>query len=390
MGWIPPPWVVLALVFTFASNVGDVHQLLVLSLRAAVGGKDSGCELCHHTTAFILKVSELDEADAVDCNNLCFGTRKCSEVCSKIMTALATSKQYPCVAAGLCPVEDVDSDIVCRFDWRSMRCTPSTACARKFPARCVIRDGLQTWRRQINMLGKHAGLMANALANQPRCGDEGAGPYCVQAPSWFGSHAAELLSWALPFCVGTLASVRAVETPGGDDDRQWLTFWICFFLFSLLERFTSVVLSSWLPLYYEVKLLILCWLMFFHGADGCYRAARRALSRTRRAMPPPPELLAGVSRVCQVTLNAALGDGPGFERQRYFRALPVELRADWSLGEGPRRLRSAALFDRYVQSKLGSERAVVRHFGSRPLAALRVLWDQMGAPRYLQVPRPSP
>ena len=101
MGWIPPPWVVLALVFTFASNVGDVHQLLVLSLRAAVGGKDSGCELCHHTTAFILKVSELDEADAVDCNNLCFGTRKCSEVCSKIMTALATSKQYPCVAAGL-------------------------------------------------------------------------------------------------------------------------------------------------------------------------------------------------------------------------------------------------------------------------------------------------
>ena len=79
---------------------------------------------------------------------------------------------------------------------------------------------------------------------------------------------------------------------------------------SSLSSFTSVVLSSWLPLYYEVKLLILCWLMFFHGADGCYRAARRALSRTRRAMPPPPELLAGVSRVCQVTLNAALGLKP--------------------------------------------------------------------------------
>ena len=140
--WLPPPWVILAIAFTFASHLGDVHELFMLSLRAAVGGRDSGCLLCHRTTAFILKLSELDEAQSIDCANLCLGARQCKEVCSRIVTVLGTSQEYPCVAAGLCPVEDADSDITCRFDWRQLRCTPTTACVRKFPARCVIRQGL--------------------------------------------------------------------------------------------------------------------------------------------------------------------------------------------------------------------------------------------------------
>ena len=48
--------------------------------------------------------------------------------------ALATSSQYPCVAAGLCPVIDNVTDITCSFNWRSLSCTPVEACARKFPA----------------------------------------------------------------------------------------------------------------------------------------------------------------------------------------------------------------------------------------------------------------
>ena len=45
---------------------------------------------------------------------------------------------------------------------------------------------------------------------------------------------------------------------------------ICFFLFSLLERLTSVMLSRYMPFYYEVKLVLLCWLMFCNGADAIY------------------------------------------------------------------------------------------------------------------------
>ena len=37
--------------------------------------------------------------------------------------------------------------------------------------------------------------------------------------------------------------MRAIETPGGADDRQWLTFWMVFVLFSVAEHFTDVLIS---------------------------------------------------------------------------------------------------------------------------------------------------
>ena len=248
-------------------------------------------------------MSELDEAKELDCGRLAWAS-KCIDVRPHSPRA-RHFKSYPCVAAGLCPVEDEDSDISCKFSWKRLQCLPATACVRRFPARCEVNAGIRAWRRTVNVLGKHAGLMASALANQPSCSDENAGPYCVAGPAWFGSQACEFGSWFVPFAYGTLASIRAVESPGGDDDRQWLTvrarrvamrarsrawcvslrvsapplsphppicvalpanpappaplpplptraqFWICFFLFSILERFTRIALSGHIPVYYE-------------------------------------------------------------------------------------------------------------------------------------------
>ena len=42
------------------------------------------------------------------------------------------------------------------------------------------------------------------------------------------------------------------------------------------QRFTNVLLS-WLPRYYELKLLFLFWLVFRRGANACYKAARRGI-----------------------------------------------------------------------------------------------------------------
>ena len=39
-----------------------------------------------------------------------------------------------------------------------------------------------------------------------------------------------------------------------------------FFAFLSIERFTSI-LVSWVTGYYQIKLAILCWLMFRQGAD---------------------------------------------------------------------------------------------------------------------------
>ncbi|KAJ1485610.1 hypothetical protein T484DRAFT_1792863 [Baffinella frigidus] len=54
----------------------------------------------------------------------------------------------------------------------------------------------------------------------------------------------EYLGWVLVSVVATILSIHAIETPGGDDDRQWLSFWLIFFAWSALERFTSVFFSN--------------------------------------------------------------------------------------------------------------------------------------------------
>jgi len=57
-----------------------------------------------------------------------------------------------------------------------------------------------------------------------------------------------------------------------DQQTQWLTFWLVFSCFTFLERFADVVLA-WIPLYYECKLLFVCWLALpqFRGAHLIYR-----------------------------------------------------------------------------------------------------------------------
>ena len=78
-----------------------------------------------------------------------------------------------------------------------------------------------------------------------------------------------------------LSTVHALETPGGDDDRQWLTYWVIIALLSALESFAAVLLTA-VPHYYEAKLLLLVWLLFGSGAEKLYRRVRRLLFQLER------------------------------------------------------------------------------------------------------------
>ena len=100
---------------------------------------------------------------------------------------------------------------------------------------------------------EHAKAMAAGLLHQKRCHEKDAGPYCIAGPSGTG-RAAEFLTWFLALCYGGYASGVAIETPGGDDDQQWLTFWLMFVGAMFLEETCARVLLSRFPLYYEVKL----------------------------------------------------------------------------------------------------------------------------------------
>ena len=66
-------------------------------------------------------------------------------------------------------------------------------------------------------------------------------------------------------------SFLALESKEEDDDKQWLTYWVVFGLFNIIDQFAGFILS-FIPFYYLLKLCFLIWL--FHpitkGATTIY------------------------------------------------------------------------------------------------------------------------
>jgi len=68
------------------------------------------------------------------------------------------------------------------------------------------------------------------------------------------------------------ASFKALKSKQVEDDAQWLTYWIVFSFFSLVESFTDFFLF-WIPFYYLFKMLTLIWLYLpqTRGADLVFK-----------------------------------------------------------------------------------------------------------------------
>lgn len=76
-------------------------------------------------------------------------------------------------------------------------------------------------------------------------------------------------------CVGFIypsyASFKALESKAPTAAAQWLTYWVVFSLFTVLEYFADYVIS-WLPFYYLAKLAFVLWLQLpqTQGATQLY------------------------------------------------------------------------------------------------------------------------
>jgi len=68
------------------------------------------------------------------------------------------------------------------------------------------------------------------------------------------------------------ASYKAVKTKNVKEYVKWMMYWIVFALFCALETFTDVFLS-WVPFYYEIKIIFVFWLLspVTKGASFLYR-----------------------------------------------------------------------------------------------------------------------
>ena len=55
-------------------------------------------------------------------------------------------------------------------------------------------------------------------------------------------------------------SFMALESDGLDDDKQWLTYWVCFGAFNIIDQFAGIILRI-VPFYFFLKCGFLVYLM---------------------------------------------------------------------------------------------------------------------------------
>mmetsp|Transcript_8375 Transcript_8375/g.17295 ORF Transcript_8375/g.17295 Transcript_8375/m.17295 type:complete len:178 (-) Transcript_8375:79-612(-) len=79
------------------------------------------------------------------------------------------------------------------------------------------------------------------------------------------------ISITVGFIYPSWASYKALESKSPVAAAQWLTYWVVFSLFTVLEYFADYVIS-WLPLYYLLKLGFILWLQLpqTQGATQLY------------------------------------------------------------------------------------------------------------------------
>ncbi|KAL0950512.1 hypothetical protein HGRIS_007321 [Hohenbuehelia grisea] len=96
-----------------------------------------------------------------------------------------------------------------------------------------------------------------------------------------------LIGWGLP----AYLSFRAIESPGAQDDVQWLTYWVVFGFFNFLESFALRVVLYYLPWYFAFKTVFIVWLQLpaFRGAQTIYHSLLKPvvanLSNSRAVAP---------------------------------------------------------------------------------------------------------
>ena len=90
---------------------------------------------------------------------------------------------------------------------------------------------------------------------------------------WFQTYITCIVGIVLP----TYWSIKAIETKEPDDDKQWLTYWSVYAVFTFFDLFSYWILKI-IPFYFIIKLLFLVW-CFMPNTQGAITVYNHIIKR---------------------------------------------------------------------------------------------------------------
>jgi len=127
----------------------------------------------------------------------------------------------------------------------------------------------------------------------------------------------EIIGIAYP----TWASFKSLESPSQDDNTQWLTYWVIYSFFRVIEMFADVFVG-WFPFYYTFKLLLLILLQLpqLQLPKYIYMVHVRPLLKTKEK--EMDKMLEDTIKTVRGTAVSVLKDGASIITQRTAEATP--------------------------------------------------------------------
>jgi receptor expression-enhancing protein 5/6 len=104
-----------------------------------------------------------------------------------------------------------------------------------------------------------------------------------------------LLCNLVGFVYPAYASFKAIESEEKEDDTQWLTYWVVYAVFNIIETFVDLILF-WFPFYYSIKFGFLIWLFLPNVRGAQYLYTHLILPFFLRQEKALTEVVEGVSK----------------------------------------------------------------------------------------------